>query len=75
MMDQMQKDSIPVNEYTYSAAISACGKGGQSSKALDLLDEMVTIGEKDGGVIFCRHTFPLIFSHFIIVILFNAKKY
>lgn len=41
MMKQMQTDDIDFDVYTYSGAITACGKGGQARRALSLLGEMV----------------------------------
>lgn len=47
MMEQMQKDGIAFDVFTYSGAISACGKGGEAAKALGMLDDM----EKQHGKI------------------------
>lgn len=41
MMEQMRKDGLEYDVYTYTGAIMACGQGGQPEKVLDLLDEMV----------------------------------
>ena len=46
MMEQMRQDGVELDVYTYSGAITACGKGGKPTKALSLLDEMEQIGEK-----------------------------
>lgn len=43
MMKQMEKDGVAFDEFTYSSAIVACGKGGKPKKALKLLDEMVNV--------------------------------
>ena len=40
MMKQMLKDGLAFDVFTYSGAISACGKGGRADKAIELLDEM-----------------------------------
>merc|ERR1712146_613455 len=40
LLDEMKKNNIAPDTITYSAAISACEKGGQSQEALRLLDEM-----------------------------------
>lgn len=45
MKEQMKKDGVEHDVYTYCGAISACGKGGQALKALELLDEMTVVGE------------------------------
>lgn len=39
-LDEMRTMGVTPNEYTYSAAISACGNGGKWEKALDLLNEV-----------------------------------
>jgi len=39
-MNEMIEKGISPNEFTYSVAITACGNGGQWSKALELLDEV-----------------------------------
>lgn len=49
MMEQMEKDGIAFDEFTYSAAIVACGKGGKPRKALELLDEMVKVHGEMGN--------------------------
>lgn len=41
MMKQMLKDGVAFDVFTYSGAITACGKGGKADKAIALLDEMV----------------------------------
>lgn len=61
MMKQMEKDGVGFDEFTYSAAIVACGKGGKPRKALELLDEMVRLhGEQKKENTF----FASIFSFF-----------
>lgn len=40
MLRQMDDESVPKNEITYSSAISACEKGGNWRTALDLLKTM-----------------------------------
>lgn len=42
----MIEKGITPNEFTYSVAITACGNGGQWSKALELLDQMRAMGVK-----------------------------
>jgi pentatricopeptide repeat protein len=39
-MDEMIEKDIAPNEFTHSVAITACGNGGQWSKALELLDKV-----------------------------------
>jgi pentatricopeptide repeat protein len=43
-MDEMIEKGISPNEFTYSVAITACGNGGEWSKALELLDKMKSMG-------------------------------
>jgi pentatricopeptide repeat protein len=45
-MDEMIEKGISPNEFTYSVAITACGNGGEWSKALELLDKMKSMGMK-----------------------------
>ena len=43
-LGEMRGNGIKANEYSYSAAIAACGKGGQWELTLSLLDEMRAAG-------------------------------
>lgn len=55
MMEQMQKDGLDYDVYTYTGAITACGKGGQPEKVLGLLDEMVEeYGERATKMVLLR---------------------
>lgn len=55
MMEQMQKDGLDYDVYTYTGAITACGKGGQPEKVLGLLDEMVDeYGERATKIVLLR---------------------
>ena len=44
LLEEMQAEGIPANTITYSAAISACGKGAQWQRALLLLEDMQAEG-------------------------------
>jgi pentatricopeptide repeat domain-containing protein 1 len=40
LLGQMRERGVTPNEFSFSAAITACGKGGQWEQALSLLKEM-----------------------------------
>lgn len=49
MMEQMEKDGLEPDLWTFTAAITACGKAGEVFRALDLLKEMDKRGEPGRG--------------------------
>lgn len=39
VLEDMKQNGVIPNDFTYSAAITACGNGGQWERALDLIDK------------------------------------
>lgn len=69
MMKQMTKDGVAFDVYTYSGAITACGKGGKADKAVELLDEMV---DEHGETLLPIHTLICLFDCLFVFLLFPS---
>ena len=44
VFEQMQRDGVEANIFTYSALISACAKGKQWNKALEVFEDLQRVG-------------------------------
>ncbi len=40
ILEDMKKNNVLANEYSYSSAMTACGNCGQWKRALELMDEV-----------------------------------